>query len=203
MLALAPSVLADPPAVYHSRFDDGSFSGAPASIPSGAPFTLHLYLGVGTTPSTADPCFRGDGDELCGHRLRFEASGAVLEEFVPADPDLLFELKPEEIRLTGGDFEDGDLGATKIGDLVLEAPSEGGSLMLVAGEFVTSRLTTERIEEPVPVVYVPEPGVVPGLVSCLAFLGLLHRARRSRQMRAQRCESSARPRRRVSETRSP
>ena len=108
------------PGLYHSPNDDGVSGGVPGFVPAGQTVTLHLYLDVGSVASTADACYQGDGDELCGYLIRLSASGLNLQSFTPADPDILFNLASPQIDLSGGDFEFGELGPTKLGDLVID-----------------------------------------------------------------------------------
>ncbi len=121
------------PDLFHSPNDDGASVGIPAIVPSGQSVTLHLYLGVGATASSADPCFMGDGDELCGYRLRLTGSGVNLQSFTPSDPDTLFNQGGSQIELIGSSFQVGQLGPTKLGDLVIDGPAQGGTLDLVVG----------------------------------------------------------------------
>ena len=180
-LLAATSASATPPVLYHSPGDDGVSGGVPAYVGVGAGVTLHLYLGVGATASTADPCFQGDGDELCGHRLRLTGSGVEFQTFTPADPDLIFKVDLDEFLLTGGDFQTGELGPTRLGDLVIDALSVGGSVDLTLGEFVTTQLAKETTATPTTIVTVPEPtGTLP-LALGAGLLVLLHRHRIERR----------------------
>ena len=151
------SILAAPPALYHSPGDDGQSGGSPALVPPSGAVALHLYLGVGSVPSASDPCLSGTGDELCGHRVRLAATNLPLVAFAPADPDTLFHLAATQLDLTGGDVETGELGPTKLGDLTVDASAVGATLTLVDGEFVTSALGKEEVLAPAPVIEVPEP----------------------------------------------
>jgi hypothetical protein len=178
LLWTAP-VWAVPPALYHSPGDDGVSGGVPATVAAGTGVSLHLYLGVGTTASTADPCFQGDGDELCGHRLRLTGTGLEFQTFSPADPDLVFKVGPDEFLVTGGDFETGELGPTKLGDLVLDAYSTDGTVDLVLGEFVTTQLAKETTT-PVTIVQLPEPGALLSLALGAGLLSALNCRRGNR-----------------------
>jgi hypothetical protein len=161
-LAAATRVSAVAPVLYHSPNDDGVSGGVPATLPAAPGVTLHLYLGVGTTASSGDPCFQGDGDELCGHRLRLTGTGLEFQSFTPADPDLVFKLGPDELQVTGGDYQSGELGPTKLGDLVFDGLAVGGGVDLVLGEFVTTQLTKETAAVPTTIVQLPEPsGALP------------------------------------------
>jgi len=171
----AVPVAAAPPPLYHSPNDDGVSGGIPATVPPGQAVTLHLYLGVGTTASTQDACDQGDGEELCGHRATLEGTGVNLQSFTPADPDILFNLTANRIDLIGGDFQVGDLGPTKLGDLVIDGP-EGGTLDLTLGEFVTTQLAKEKATVPTTIVALPEPaGPVPLAVGFALLLALPRR----------------------------
>lgn len=176
LLSATPSSAAPPP-LYHSPADDGASGGTPFVIPAGQPVTLHLYLGVGASASTADPCHQGDGDEVCGYRLRLVGSGIDLQSFTPAEPDLLYNLSSGQLDLTGGDFQTGELGPTKLGDLLIEGPSEGGTLDLALGQFVSTQLTREDSIVPQTLVLLPEPGTAMGLAAGAALLLLLRRRR--------------------------
>lgn len=173
----APAAFAAPPALYHSPGDDGVSGGIPASVPAGSPATLHLYLDIGSTPSAADPCWQGDGDEICGYRLRLNGSGLDLQAFAPANADLLFNLGPGQLDLIGGDFQSGNLGPTKLGDLVIQGPVPGGSLDLVAGDFVDAQLGKRPAAVPQAIVSVPEPIFGLQLAAGGLLLGALARRR--------------------------
>jgi hypothetical protein len=159
-----------PPDVYHSPNDDGVSGGIPATVPPGQPVTLHLYLGVGPVVSTALPCQEGDGDEVCGYLVRLAGSGVALQSFTPADPDIVFNLASPQIDLTGGDFQQGELGPTKLGDLVIDGPAPGGTLDLVVGDFVTTTLAKEQSPTPTTIVTLPEPGMTVSLLLGVALL---------------------------------
>ncbi len=176
-LLLAPPAGAAPPAVYHSPNDDGISGGMPAVVAPGTGVSLHLYLGVGSTPSTADPCRQGDGDELCGHRVQLTGSDVAFQSFTPADPDLVFNLGSGALWVTGGAFQTGELGPTKLGDLVVDALAGDGSVDLALGEFVNTQLVKETATTPVTIVQLPEPGTVAGLAACATLLLLLNRHR--------------------------
>jgi hypothetical protein len=185
-LGLAPvPAPAAPPPLYHSPGDDGVSGGVPAFVPAGQTVTLHLYLGVGALASAADPCHQGDGDELCGYRLRLTGSGVALQGFTPADPDILWNLAVDQLDLTGGDFQTGDLGPTKLGDLVIQGPGPAGTLDLVVGEFVSTQLVKEQPLSPATIVQLPEPEGSVVLLLGAALLARL-RARRERRTRV-RC----------------
>ncbi len=177
-VVLAFPATATPPALYHSPNDDGVSGGVPAFVPEGQTVTLHLYLGVGSVASTADPCFQGDGDELCGYQLRLTGSGVNLQSFTGADPDILSNLVSPQIDLTGGDFEFGELGPTKLGDLVIDGPAPGGTLDLEVGDFVTTLLAKEQATTPTTIVQVPEPGGPLLLALGCALLAALRRLSR-------------------------
>jgi hypothetical protein len=174
------------PSVYHSPADDGVSAGIPATIPAAPGMTLHLYLDVGTTASSADPCFQGDGDELCGHRLHLTGTGLEFQEFTPADPDLVFKLTLDEFQVTGGDYQTGELGPTKLGDLVFDGLTVGGTVDLVLGEFVTTQLTKETATVPTTIVELPEPLSTPSLIAGALLLTVMHRRRRSPSDRSPR-----------------
>lgn len=176
LLVFASSAAGSPPVLYHSPLDDGANGGVPATIPAATPATLHLYLDGGSNPSTADACLAGDGDELCGYLLRLTGSGMNLELFTPADPDILFNLSGNQLDLTGGDFEFGELGPTKLGDLAIADAVPGGSLDLQIGDVVSAALAKETLETPTAIVEVPEPG---GTLPLLVGWALLARSRRA------------------------
>ncbi|MEM9176428.1 MAG: FG-GAP-like repeat-containing protein [Myxococcota bacterium] len=156
LLSIAATASAAPPLLYHSPADDGAFGTVPAQVPFGQPVTLHLYLDPGTVSSAAQPCLGGEGHEVCGFLVKLLGAGMALESFTPADADTLFNLSSPDLAFTGGDFVDGDLGPTKLGDLVIEGPSAGGTLSLVSGGVVTADLTKATLP-PRTIVALPEP----------------------------------------------
>ena len=176
-LLLTAPVSAAPPALYHSPGDDGVSGGVPAFVDAGSGVTLYLYLDVGAAASTADPCFQGDGDELCGHRLRLTTTDIEIQSFTTTDPDLVVNLSVGQLDLTGGDFQVGELGPTKLGNLVINAPTPGGTLDLVLGEFVTTQLVKESATTPETIVQVPEPGGTLALAVGVGLLAALHHGR--------------------------
>jgi hypothetical protein len=171
MLLLGPGP-GEAQTLYHSPADDGVSGGLPATVPSGGSVTLHLYLGAGSLASTADPCWQGDGDETCGYRMQLLGSGITLQSFTPVPASLLYNLAGNQLDFIGGEYEFGNLGATKLGDLVIDAPAPGGTLDLTFGETVTTQLQNQLAPAPITLVQVPEPGVGLGLLAgSLALLG--------------------------------
>ena len=181
MLGIVSPALAH--GVYHSPNDDGASVGIPASVAPGAPATLHLYLDPGSLPSNGDPCFQGDGDEICGYRIRMVGSGMTLQAFSPADPDALYNLSGTQVDVTGGDFQEGELGPFKLGDLVVQG-ALGGHLDLTISESVTSQLALERESEPTTIVQLPEPNVLSGFAFGWITLFALRIPRRDRGARS-------------------
>lgn len=175
LVGTAGTVAATPPSLYHSPSDDGVSGGIPASVPFGESVTVHLYLGIGSNPSTGDPCHQGDGDEFCGFRLGLVGSGVNLQSFTPAEADTLYSLTPGRIDLTGGNFQAGDLGPTKLGDLVIDGPAAGGTLDLVVGQYVDTRLTKVEAGPSQTIVALPEPNAPLALAFGVALLLALRR----------------------------
>ncbi len=165
MLSLPASQPADAQILYHSPGDDGVSGGVPATVPSGGPVTLHLYLDAGGVASTVDPCWQGDGDETCGYRMRLLGTGVTVQSFTPVPASVQYNLVGNQLDFIGGEYEFGDLGPTKIGDLVIDAPTPGATLDLTFGETVTTQLQTVPEPAPTTIVQVPEPGVRLGVLA--------------------------------------
>jgi hypothetical protein len=176
-LACAPPARPDPPLVYHSPADDGVMHAQPSTVAPGGPTTLHLYIGAGTTPSTSAPCLAGDGEEVCGYLLRLASTGLGLVSFAPADSDVLFGLQANRLDASGGDPATGQLGPTKVGDLVIDAAAPGGALVLEVADFATTTLSLSSAPTPVSIVQVPEPGAAATMACGLLVLALVRRWR--------------------------
>lgn len=177
LFATAGPVSAGTPAVYHSPLDDGAPApGGIPNLPSGVDGILHLYIDGGPNPSVADPCESGDGDEVCGFDLSLTSLGAVsFVSFVP-DGDVVYQLQPTQLRFNGGRFDVGDLGPTRLGDLVVSSTGDGG-VFLDEGYSVSSTLDLRKILAR-PIIGVPEPGPLPALAAGAALLAVVHRRRR-------------------------
>ncbi len=174
---------ATPPVVYHSPADDGSNPGSPFEISPVGQTTLHLYIDGGPTPSPSEPCHAGTGDEVCGWDLLMQGSIGTLDlvSFVGTG-DVVFNLNGSSLRFNGGDFGNGTLGPSKIGDLVVEGTT-GGTLDLMLSKSVTSGLAVATIAQTT-VITVPEPGLPLSLISGASLLGILSRLRPRRTQTA-------------------
>ena len=173
-LLFASPAAAAPPVLYHSPADDGVNAGVPVVVPGGASVTLHLYVDGGSVASPAgQECYTGPSDELCGWDFALVGTGsASFSGFTPAG-DVEYNLGSTTLRCNGGNPFVGTLGPSKIGDLVLSG-AQGDSVDLVRGDVVTSQLTLTQVALG-PLVTVPEPGLVSGLLCGAALLGWLVR----------------------------
>lgn len=165
-LAIATSAAAAP-GVFHSPDDDGLPGVQTPSLTPGA-HTLHLYIEGGATESSADPCFEGDGSELCGWLLEVGVSGeVVLDSFAPSG-DAAVSLAPSRLRVVGGDAAQGSLGPVKIGDLSVHADG-AGAVSLTSGKSLDTTLALQPLD-PATLVSVPEPDAAMAAVVALAAL---------------------------------
>jgi hypothetical protein len=170
------------PILFHSPADDGASSGATTSIEPGDS-TLHLYIDGGPTPSMSGAaCDDGDGDELCKVLVEIAPTGsAELLDFHAESIDTRFLLESNRLRVLSGDALRGDLGPTKVGDLVLRA-SSGDTVSIVKGEAVDASLDSLSMPNG-PFVVVPEPGRTPLWLAGIAGLVLLSWRRRRDSIR--------------------
>ncbi len=175
MVFLAPMTAMAQVTVFHSPNDDGT---APAEIVEVAPgaHTLHIYLQTGSTPSTVDPCNAGDGDEICQWLVHVNAQGPItFPAFTPVG-DVRYRLDPSELSATGGDFDLGQLGVFKLGDLAIDA-QDSGTVTLAYGEVASADLSRVFVET-VNLFFVPEPMFGLTLLSgALGIAGLASRRR--------------------------
>lgn len=172
---LAPAAAA-PPTVYITEIENGTPPGGPLLIPSGVASTLHLYIDGGTTPSDEIRCAEGTGDEVCAWDLALQGqNGLVISGFAP-EGGVVFYLSGSTLGLNGGDPWFGTLGPWKLGEISVQG-TEGGILDLLPSQSVNSSLGLESIP-PNTLVNLPEPGLVPSLLSSGAMLAWLTRRRR-------------------------
>lgn len=172
--ALAMPASGLPPVVYHSPNDDGANPGIPVDVPAGASVTLHLYIDGGSLASSpGEKCYTGPNDELCGWDLSLAGTGSVAFTSFTPNGDVEYGLSGNQLRCNGGDPFVGTLGPTKIGDLLLSGTS-GDRVDLTRGDVVTSQLSLTQAPLG-PVVTLPEPG---GIVGLLSGVGLLARLKR-------------------------
>ena len=174
MVFLAPMTAMAQVTVFHSPNDDGT---APAEIVEVAPgaHTLHIYLQTGSTPSTVDPCNAGDGDEICQWLVHVNAQGPItFPAFTPVG-DVRYRLDPSELSATGGDFDLGQLGVFKLGDLAIDA-QDAGTVTLAYGEVASADLSRVFVESG-DLIMLPEPNTTIGLVAGIFGLAGLTRCR--------------------------
>ena len=81
------------------------------------------------------------------------------------------------LAVTGGDFQVGDLGPTKLGDRVVNGTASDGEVRLEQGEFATAALTKETVPLPRLIAYLPEPSAGPAFAAGFALLTRLARGR--------------------------
>jgi hypothetical protein len=139
--------------------------------------TVPLWVDAGNVPSTpGTACQSGLGEELCGWALHLETVGAVtIEGFVPApEHTVVSSFSASEWRGSGGDVENGNLGLTKIGDLVVNL-SGAGEVWLRPSEAVDAALGSEDVPERL--LALPEPGGLTLLGPGVGLLWLLGRRR--------------------------
>jgi hypothetical protein len=177
LFLLALPVSAAPPVVYHSPADDGVNPGGPVEVPSLAPTTIHLYIDGGATASPADPCSQGTGDEVCAWNLTVGGQGGLTLQSFTAASGVLSNLSGDVLRCNRLDPITGELGAVKIGDLVVNG-TEGGTLDLTSGESIDAALGSQSLT-PTTLVTLPEPagGALLGWGAGLLLLLARRRAR--------------------------
>ncbi|MBK7949107.1 MAG: hypothetical protein IPK00_10285 [Deltaproteobacteria bacterium] len=168
--ALLPVIAAaEPITVYHSPTNDGGKTGI-AFLPIGTQSTLHLYLSGQDDPSAeGSACSSGTGDEHCGYHIRIEMEeGAGLLGFT-ARGDSTFERSSSMLSIVGGDSIAGEIGPTKLGDLLIDTRSPG-IVKLRPSSRVSASLREKGILEAT-IAVVPEPSFSTLLGFGTAFLG--------------------------------
>ncbi len=121
----------------------------------------------------------GNGNELCAWSLRVRATGgASLVAFDPGDPgSTLWGLRPDELRVNGGDPTNGQLTPEKVGTLTVNVESEG-AIELVGGGGSTAVLADLGLEPLAQtVIAVPEPSSLLVLILGTGFLCTVGRGR--------------------------
>lgn len=185
LLPLLFSFAASPAAaqvrVLHSPNDDGTSPAELVVLPPGS-HTLHLYLETGSTPSASNACDFGDGNEICQWLIHATGEGPVtFQSFSPVG-DVRSQLDGTTFSATGGDFDLGQLGVFKLGDLSIVSLG-AGSVALSHGEVALADSSRSFVEAG-DLVLLPEPGTTLGLlvgVFGLAALKQLHLGRAARR----------------------
>ena len=177
-LGLAIPSMAAPPVLYHSPADDGVPLGDPVEIAPGASFTAYLYLDGGTNASPETRCSNGTGDEVCFWNLSLHgATTLTISSFSP-EAGIVHHQTASTLGINGGDPWRGDLGPRRVGEVVVQGGAFGGTLELIAGEFVDASLVVGAIA---PARIVPEPRYGLSLLFGTLLLGRLARVRRKRK----------------------
>ena len=160
--------------VFHSPNDDGTSPAELVTLPPGT-HSLHLYVEAGSTPSQTAACDLGDGEEICQWLVNAIGEGPVtFQWFVPVG-DVRWSLDETAFSATGGDFDLGQLGVFKLGDLVI-ASQGSGSVALSHGEVALADLSRSFVESG-DLVLLPEPGTMLGLLVGILGLAGLNRLR--------------------------
>lgn len=160
--------------VFHSPNDDGQPAGGFPLIGAGGVRSLYLYIDGGAVASpVGTACHTGTGSEVCGYTFTLTAlNGLALVGFTPDEnADLLHDISGLELRVNGLDTLAPTPGPKRIGELLVNGV-EDSSLQLSSGEVVGADLSSEILPSS-EVVYVPEPGVIPLLVTGVLALGCL------------------------------
>ena len=176
---LLPAVAVATPHIYHSPADDGIEAPLVPGISLGTQ-VVHLYIDSGAVPSSAGTaCHAGSGEEVCGWVIDIGVSGGIAIQSFTAAPgqDIAWNLLPTAWRGTGGNFEVGELGPVKIGDLTV-AISDTGYVSAGASETVNASLAKDSI--PDHVIALPEPDGRWMLLIGGAFLAAADRCRKRR-----------------------
>jgi len=161
--------------VFHSPANDGVDPGGTQVIEPGDPVTLHLYIeNDGIPTATGTVCEDGDGNELCGYDLTFEALGGIQFDVYSEVADTRQSLTATRLRLNAVEAVGGASGAIHIGDLTIDA-SVGTTVDLVSGQVLDASLNLAPVA-PRSLVFVPEPGALVGLAGGLLLLVLLKRS---------------------------
>ena len=167
------------PVVYHSPADDGTRPLAPLTVAPSPSEVLHLYMDESDGSADASPsnaCGSGSGDERCGWKLTFDASGQVdFTSFTPSGDVIANLTTGAQARLicNGGNPTSGELGPVKLGDLEISSTGEG-QVGLTAGAVVDSAQQKVTLAPDV-VIHVPEPGSLSGLLPGLLALWAMQR----------------------------
>ena len=176
-LALSTSALGTV-RVFHSPNDDGTSPPAIVTLSPGS-HILHLYMETGSTASSSGPCDVGDGEEICQWMIDAGGEGNVsLQSFTPVG-DVNWNLDGQLLTATGGDYEFGNLGIFKLGDLAILA-TDAGSVALLHGEVALADLSMTSVEGG-DLVLLPEPGTTIGLLFGIFGLAALKQARTIRK----------------------
>jgi hypothetical protein len=171
-LFLTDAALAQSSVLYHSPANNGTRAADPTTIPANLA-VVHLYVDGGSTPSTNDPCYAGAGDEICAYLFHLTTQGGMqIVSFTPAS-GVVARQTTDELSLTGGDFLDGQLGPTWIGDVVVDGQLQD-QLVLSSGETIGAALDSDAVPA-VSVVTVPEPSLLAGLIAGVVTHALLAR----------------------------
>jgi len=179
-LALSTSALGTA-RVFHSPNDDGTSPPAIVTLPPGS-HTLHLYMETGSTPSTVGPCDVGDGEEICQWMIDAGGEGNVsFQSFTPVG-DVNWNLVGQLLTATGGDYEFGNLGIFKLGDLAITA-TNAGSVAVIHGEVALADLSMASVEGG-DLVLLPEPETAIGLFFGIVGLAALNQRRRVQNRQA-------------------
>jgi hypothetical protein len=129
--------------VFHSPADNGTAPTELAVLEPGV-HTLHLYMEAGSTASQGAPCDVGDGQEVCQWVINSIGDGPVtFESFSPVG-DVKWSIDGQSLTATGGNFEFGQLGVFKIGDLVISSQG-AGSVAFTHGEVALADLSLAPI----------------------------------------------------------
>jgi hypothetical protein len=151
LVALAPSLAASAAvAVFQDPTNTGT-SGAPAAtIPIGGQVSLNLFYQTGvTTSASGQACLGGGGDEVCGWDVYVSTSAptVVLQSFTPdagVGSDIVAAISGNVLRANGGNPISGELGAHRIGTLVVAA-SAAGSVTVSGNLYVTASLGAANV----------------------------------------------------------
>ena len=135
---------------------------------------MYLYIDGGALASAVGTaCYTGTGSEVCGYTFTLTGlNGLTLVGFTPdGSADLLHDISGLEFRVNGLDTLTPTPGPKRIGELLVSGV-EDASLELSSGEVIGADLSSEILPS-AEVVYVPEPGVMPLLVTGVVALGCL------------------------------
>ena len=177
-IAASAQSFAATPVLYHSAADDGVSSGVPALVPEGVAVVLHLYVDGGSVASpVGQACVSGPNDEICGWDFGLVGTGGLTFDGFVASGDVESNLGAAALRMNGGDPFVGTLGPSKVGDLEISGAA-GEQVVLTRGDVVTSQLSRVQIAAG-PIVTLPEPGGLVGLLPGLMWVHWLRRRRRA------------------------
>jgi hypothetical protein len=134
---------------------------------------------TGSTASSSGPCDVGDGEEICQWVIDTRGEGNVsLQSFTPVG-DVNWNLNGLLLTATGGDYEFGNLGIFKLGDLAITA-TDAGLVALIHGEVALADLSVASVEGG-DLVLLPEPGTTIGLFFGIFGLAALNQLRTIRK----------------------